>query len=670
MTQSLAPRAAFNKAVSLINSGDVQQALAVCDQSIDRDAGDVTMVAMKGAILLKMGDLRQAEACLRLAIDLAPNFAKPKEDLGYLLLHAGRAGEAVELLEDATRLDPGSEQAWLNLGQSLAKLGKGDEADAAFEKAFALNPERKNLALASEHHRAGRLDEAENLYRQVLRGNPNNVDALRLLGGIAARNGRPDEAETLLRRALERAPDFPRALVDLAELLYEQHRLLETVDCLERAAEQEPNRPRIFYMLAAALAPLGRTEAALAAYRRTLEIRPDHAGALLGVGHTLKTVGRQQEAIDAYRECIRLRPDNGESYWSLANLKTYKLTDADIAAMQTVLSKEGEITEQSEVNFLFALGKASEDRQDYANAWDYYERGNRKQRMLEHYDPVQTEVTNDEIIEVFDADFLSAHSSLGSEDPAPIFVVGLPRSGSTLIEQILASHSMVEGTAELPYMGRVATSLSRNRADGVNYPHAVRELGERQLKALGEDYLRRAKLHRATDKPRFVDKMPNNFPTIGLIHLILPNAKIVDARRYPLDSTFSCYRQLFAKGQSFVYDLNDIGEYFLQYERLMDHWHEVLPGRVLTVQYEDMVMDQEAEVRRLLEYCELPWEDGCLRFYETERPIRTASSEQVRQPVYTSSIHYWRNYEAQLGELIDVLEPALPRYAKYENINR
>jgi hypothetical protein len=283
---------------------------------------------------------------------------------------------------------------------------------------------------------------------------------------------------------------------------------------------------------------------------------------------------------------------------------------------------------------------------------------------------VQTEVTNDAIISVFDRPFLEQNTGLGNPDPAPIFIVGLPRSGSTLLEQILASHSMVEGTAELPYVGRVAASLSRNRADGINYPEAARELGEKQFKAMGQEYVDLAQLHRTEGRSRFIDKMPNNTPTIGLLHLMLPNAKIIDARRHPLDSCFSCYRQLFAQGQTFTYDLTDIGEYFLQYERMMDHWHDVLPGRVLTVQYEDMVMDFENQVRRLLEYCELPWEDSCINFYETERPVRTASSEQVRQPIYSQSINRWRNYEQHLGELIEVLEPSLPRYAKYESINR
>jgi tetratricopeptide (TPR) repeat protein len=383
----------------------------------------------------------------------------------------------------------------------------------------------------------------------------------------------------------------------------------------------------------------------------------------------LKTVGQQEEAVDAYRECIRLRPDSGATYWSLANLKTYRLSDEDIQEMKARVDG-GDLNEESEVNFLFALAKATEDRGNFDRAWQYYREGNAKRRSAEYYDPVSAEVMHDRVIEVFDREFMAERGDQGDLDPAPIFVVGLPRSGSTLIEQILASHSQVEGTSELPYVSHATGSLNLNRADGVNYPEAVRELGPAHLKSLGQDYLRATQMHRTEGTPRFIDKMPNNFPAVGFIHLILPNAKIIDARRYPLDSCFSCFRQLFAKGQPFTYDLTDIGEYFLEYQRLMDYWHEVLPGTVLTVQYEDMVMDFENQVRRLLEFCELPWEDACINFHETDRPVRTASSEQVRQPIYSTSINYWRNYEQYLGELVEVLEPVLPRFAKYESINK
>ena len=663
-------QALLNQAISLVNAGRIGLAMGLCRDAIRKDATDVNMTALLGALLLKSRELDLAENYLRRAIELAPSFAKPFEDLGFLLLESGRPTEAVDALQNATRLDPKAETAFYTLGRALTALGKGAESDAAFEAAFALNPQRRELALAAEHHKAGRFTEAQRSYRALLGREPGNVDALRLLAGVMINQGDVDEAETLLRKAISLAPDFTLALLDLGGILQEQHRYAEAIACFKEATRLEPKSAKPRFMLASVQAAAGKTQEAMGSYRRVLALRPGHAGAWLGLGHTAKTLGQQGKAIAAYRNSIAAKPDNGEAYWSLANLKTYRLSPDDIRAMQSSLQKEEALPEQAAVNFLFALAKANEDAGNFAAAWDYYLRGNSKQRLLEHYDPVQTEAVNDDIIQAFDAPFLARNSRLGNPDPAPIFVVGLPRSGSTLIEQILASHSEVEGTAELPYIGRVATSLNRNRADGINYPFAVRELRAAHLQALGQDYLNQAKLHRNSDRPRFVDKMPNNFPSIGFMHLILPNATIIDVRRYPLDATLGCYRQLFAKGQTFVYDLLEIGEYYLQYQRMMDHWRAVLPGRVLTVQYEDLVFDLEGQARRLLDHCQLPWQDACLRFHETQRPIRTASSEQVRQPLHARSIHFWRHYEAHLGPLIEVLAPILPRYASYEGINR
>ena len=628
------------------------------------------MTALLGAILLKLREFEAAEAHLRRAIELAPTFAKPHEDLGRLLVEQGRPEEAVELLKSATRLGSRGGNGLLHVGPGVVDDGQRRTRRRRLRSLLQFKPGTPETGFGGGHHKAGRHEEAGRLYRALLAESPNNVDAMRLLAGILVGQSDVEEAEALLRKAVSLAPDYALAFLDLGVLFQEQHRYAEAIECFQRTIRLQPGAAKPRHLLASTLAPVGRTEDALDTYRQVLEQHPRHAGAWLGLGHTLKTIGRQGEAIEAYRQCIRVRPDNGETYWSLANLKTYQLTADDMGAMESALERADELSDQSAVNFLFALAKAHEDAGDFDTAWGYYQRGNAKQRMLEHYDPVQTEEANDEIIETFDAAFLHSAAGQGRTDAAPIFVLGLPRSGSTLIEQILASHSQVEGTSELPYLGRVATSLNRNRADGVNYPQAVRELRAAHFKALGGDYLQRAQAHRHTEKPRFVDKMPNNFPSIGFLHLILPNAKIIDARRYPLDCTLSCYRQLFAKGQTFVYDLMEIGEYFLEYQRLMDHWQDVLPGRVLTVQYEDLVTDFDRQLRRLLDYCELPWEDACANFHETDRPVRTASSEQVRQPIYANSIHFWRNYQAHLGELIDVLEPVLPRYAQYEAINR
>ncbi len=677
MSQPFATQSTLFEAVALINSGQIAQAEAVCRAAVERNGQDVNMTALLGATLFKSGKNQEAEKYLRISNELAPNFAKPWSDLGHLLVETRRPEEAVTVLENAVRLDPGEGDAWFNLGKARAMLGLGPQADQAFEKSFELDPERKALAYAAEHQQAGRLEEAQKAYRDILANNPKNVDALRLLGTLAMNAGREHEAESLFRRTITYAPDYVEAHIALGRCMKEQHRLQDAIQSFETAIALEPDNVQANFMLASVLAPAARTYDAIDAYRKVISIKPQHPGAWLGLGHSLKTVGLQAEAIEAYRECIRLKPGNGETYWSMANLKTYQLTDEDISAMQAQLARkdvgkdlDDDLDTQSRVNFLFALAKAYEDRHDYEQAWTYYEEGNSSQRMEENYDPVQTEVMNDALIEVFDAGFLRQHGGQGNPSPEPIFIVGLPRSGSTLLEQILASHSMVEGTAELPYINSVSTSLNRNRADGVNYPHAVKELRAEHFHRLGQDYLDLARIHRTGGKPRFIDKMPNNFPSIGLMHLILPNSKIIDARRYPMDSCLSCYRQLFARGQSFTYDQTDIGEYFLQYQRMMDYWHEVLPGRCLTVQYEDLVLDFENQVRRLLEYCELPWEENCVRFYETERPVRTASSEQVRQPVYTRSINFWRNYESHLDELKSVLAPVLPRYAQYAEINR
>jgi len=664
MQQRSTARGRFSEVIELINDSQFARADELCRTLLASHPRDVSVLGLHGAVLIKLNRFDDAEHALRRTIELAPTFAKPREDLGFILHEQARFDEAVAILRDAVRLDPSLELAWTHLGKSLAQLGDGKAADEAFEKAFALNPERAKLALAAEQHKEGRLEDAERIYREVIRENPNNVDAMRLLGRVAISANRLADAERLFRQAVALAPDFVGALIDLGRVLKEQDDLEEAIECFRKVTELQPNNPQAHFLLGGTLAPAALTYEAAEAYQKTLALSPEHPGAMLGLGHVLKTIGRQDEAIRAYRECIRLKPDNGESYWSLANLKIYRLSDEDIAEIETRL-EQADLTDQSRVNFLFAVAKACEDRGDYDRAWDYYQQGNRTQRMLVSYDPVQTEVVNDSIVSVFDAEFLAQHAGPGNPSDAPIFVVGLPRSGSTLIEQILASHSQVEGTSELPYLGRVAMSLNRNRADGVNYPEAVRELGADHLHALGQDYLDRARRHRTVGTPRFIDKMPNNFPTIGFLSLILPNATIIDARRHPLDACLSGYRQLFARGQAFTYDLSDVGEYFLEYERMMDHWHAVLPGRVLTVQYEALVADPETGVRRLLEHCGLPFEDACLRFYETERPVRTASSEQVRQPIYTSALGFWRNYDRHLDELRSVLEPCLPRYAQY-----
>ncbi len=662
MQQARAPRSVFDDILGLLQQRRADEAIANCRQALDRYPDDVNILGLLGAALGDQGKYAEAEEILLRVIDLTPTFAKPYEDLGTLVLQQGQAERAIPLLEKAIRLDPKQEAAHFQLGKALAQVGRGQEADAAFERSFALSPTRGMMARAAEHHAAGRMEEAERLCRQVLQKDPRHVDALRMLGLIAAAAGDLDEAENLLRQALAGAPDHIPAMFELGRVLKELERPEEAIEVYQTLISLQPENPRAHYRLAGVLAPAALTEQSAAAYRRCLALDPEHAGAWLGLGHMLKTLGKQSEGIAAYKRCLEIEPEFGEAYFSLANLKTYRFEDAEIAEMQQRIESET-VREPSKVNFLFALAKAYEDRRDYDQAWQYYEQGNARQRMLVSYDPVLTETVNDDLVAYFNAEFFRERAGAGNPDPSPIFIVGMPRSGSTLVEQIIASHSKVEGTSELPYIGRLTKSLNRNRADGMRYPQVLSELENRHFNRLGQNFLDMARMHRVEGTPHFIDKMPNNFPLVGFIHAILPNARIIDARRHPLDACTGNLRQLYARGQTFSYDQTDIGEYYLQYQRMMDHWDEVLPGKVLHVQYEEVVADLENQVKRILHYLELPWEDACLNFHNTDRAVRTASSEQVRQPIYTSGIGFWRHYEAQLEELKEVLEPILDRYA-------
>jgi tetratricopeptide (TPR) repeat protein len=387
-------------------------------------------------------------------------------------------------------------------------------------------------------------------------------------------------------------------------------------------------------------------------------LQPDLPGTHMSLAHELKTLGQQADALREYRAAIALKPDFGEAYWSMANLKVFRFEPAEVAAMEQQLKRD-DLSEGTNVHFRFALGKAYEDAGDYDRAWDYYESGNQRQRPLVSYDPVGFESRHQEIAEVFSREFLEQHAGVGFESDAPIFIVGLPRSGSTLIEQILSSHSQVEGTLELATLGKIAVSTGVYRRNNREYPGAVRELRSQDFRAFGRQYIEETQVYRTSGKSRFTDKLPNNFSHVGFVHLILPNAKIINARRHPLDSLLGSYKQLFGKGQNFTYDAHELGLYYRQYHEIMKHWHRVLPGKVLDVHYEETVGDLERQVRRILAHCGLPFEEACLRFHETERPVKTASSEQVRQPIYTRALGTWRRYERHLGpwqeELADVI---------------
>ena len=437
----------------------------------------------------------------------------------------------------------------------------------------------------------------------------------------------------------------------------------ETLEILAHALSLDEGNSESHYRYGAALATAGKTLESVEYYEKAIDLNPQQVGALVGLGHVLKTLGNYDEGIEAYQRARDLKPNFGEIVFSLSNLKTYRFSDADIEDMLRRVDQEG-LSLDSEVHFSFTLGKAFEDRKEFDKAFEYYHRGNAKHRGTIAYDPVQTAITHQKIKDTFDEGFLRdlKDKGVGEKQADPIFIVGLPRSGSTLLEQILASHSLVDGTSELPDLGRIS-NLITDREKGRQYPEGIQDMEPSEITALGLEYLNRTRRHRE-GAPYFTDKMPNNFAHIGLILATMPNAKIIDARRYPLDSCVGCYKQHFARGQTYTYDLFELAEFYLEYDEMMSHWQKVAPDRVLRVQYEDVVNDLDDQVRRILDYCKLPFENGCVDFHQTKRAVRTASSEQVRQPIYSGSVGTWQRFENHITPLIEGLEPLLAKTGK------
>jgi tetratricopeptide (TPR) repeat protein len=480
---------------------------------------------------------------------------------------------------------------------------------------------------------------------------------------VGARLGRYGDAEKLLTRALELAPSFEAARHNRAIVLFRQQKSAEAIGDIDLLLARDPRNANYRNLKAAALARLGEYEDAIALYDALLKENPREPRVWLAQGHALRTAGRQDACIAAYRRCIELAPNFGEAYWSLANLKTFRFSDADVAAMRKALART-DLKDEDRYHLDFSLGKALEDQGAFAESFRHYDDGNRLRRAKVNYNAEETSAHVRRSKALFTRSFFSAREGGGASAGDPIFIVGLPRAGSTLIEQILSSHSQIEGTMELADLAHIARELAdqKSKSDTSKYPETLGDLDRDRLRALGEAYLARTRIQRKTSRPFFIDKMPNNFAHVGMIHLILPNAKIIDARRHPMANCFSAFKQHFARGQSFSYGFDDLGRYYRDYVELMAHFDDVLPGRVHRVLYERIVADTQSEVRRLLAYCGLPFEDACLRFNETARAVRTASSEQVRRPIFTDAVEQWRNYEEWLGPLRAALGSVVEEY--------
>jgi tetratricopeptide (TPR) repeat protein len=650
-------KAVYDLATKTLKSGDVDEAELICRRALPQLGRDANIICLMGEICLRQRRLQEAKSFYGEVLGKHEGYPRALEGLGLALLADKKAAEATEYLAKAAAAAPRRSKTRMALARALAESGHYAESEKTIKEALELNPRQADLTNAEMALGTGEMEEAEKILRKILSQDPDDIKALRMLSSIAIEASRFRPARKMLERAVELQPGFVAGWNDLANLFMKQDRYDKALEAVQHALDIDPKMVHSWVVKGNILTRAQRNEESLDAYREALKLSPRSAGALSGSGHVLKTIGRQQESIDAYRKCIRNHPAYGEAYWSLANLKTFEFDQEEVKVMQRMIGDEN-LADEPKVNFFLSLGKHFENEKDYDRAFEHYSRGNDLRRENEVYDPVQTQVVHDRIIEVFSKEFLQEREGWGDPDPSPILVVGLPRSGSTLIEQILASHSMVEGTMELPDLSRVIAELTKRSPRRVEYPEAVEKIDKDAARAMGEAYLQSTMRYR-TGKAYFIDKMPNNFSSVGLLQLILPDAKVIDARRHPLDSCLGSYKQLFFKGQSFTYEQFELGHYYLQYRRIMEHWREVLPGKVLDVHYEQMVLDQENQTRRLLEYCGLPWEDQCLRFYETERAINTASSEQVRQPIYTKALNFWRNYESHLGELIETLEPLL-----------
>jgi tetratricopeptide (TPR) repeat protein len=575
---------------------------------------------------------------------------------------ATRIDPALAAARAATQRDPGDTAAWRALGDALHRLGDWAGADAAYGRHIETAARDPALRQAAVALAGNDLSVAERLLKPHLKAYPTDVAAMRMLAELAGRLGRNRDAEALLRRALDLAPGFAAARYNLAIVLHRQHRPVEAIAEIDRLLETDPDNASYRNLHGAALGGIGAYDKALAEFEEALRGRPNNAAMWMSYGHTLKTLGRRDDSIAAYRRSITLRPAMGEAWWSLANLKTVTFSAADIEAMRAALTEDATtIGFDDRFHLHFALGKALEDAGDYEASFRHYVQGNRLRRERIDYDADETHDQVERAAVLFTPDFFAARVGQGCAAPDPIFVLGMPRSGSTLVEQILASHSQVEGTRELPDIQALAHRVSgrKMRSDPSLYPEALADLDADALRALGEEYLERVRLHRKTDRPYFIDKMPNNWAHVGLIHLILPNAKIIDTRRHPLGCCFSNFKQHFARGQNFTYSLVELGRYYADYVRAMAHIDAVLPGRVHRVLHEDMVEDTAAQVRALLAACGLDFEPACLRFWETERAVQTASSEQVRQPIFREGLDQWRHYAPWLGPLERALGPAL-----------
>ena len=647
---------------ALLKSGQVAEGLQAAEALAARVPENRDVLYLIAMSRRHLGRIPEALAALARLEQHHPGFSRLYQERGHCYVALKDAPRAIDAFLRGVNINPALPASWSMLEGLYRITGQSENAETAAAHIATLKGLPPEVVYATSLFSDGELTPAENIVRAYLLEHGNHIEAMRLLARIGLKRDVLDDAELLLEAVLELAPDYRAARHDYALVLLERHKYLRAREELDKLLRLEPNNREYRTLYANTCVGLGEHDRALPLYRELLVGAPRAPDLHLSAGHCLKTLGRQQEAIEAYRAAAAARADFGDAYWSLANLKTYRFTEEEIERMQGVEAAPG--TQLADrYHLCFALGKAYEDRGRYHESFRCYERGNALKRSESGYRPEPFERNTRLQSEVCTRAFFEARAGFGSRSNEPMFIVGLPRAGSTLLEQILASHSRVEGTHELADIQRMVMELQGRDPDLANprYPRILAELKAEDVQRLGEKYLSDTRVYR-TGKPCFIDKMPNNFRHIGLIHLILPNARIIDARREPMACCFGNFKQLFANGQEFSYGLEDIARYYRTYLDVMQHWDEVLPGRVLRIHHEDVVDDLESNVRRILDFCGLPFEPACVEFYKTERSVLSASSEQVRRPIFRDGLEQWKKYEPWLGSLRHALGDALDRY--------
>ncbi|MBO1255326.1 sulfotransferase [Alteromonas sp. 5E99-2] len=638
----------FSQSAKLaVQQGHFQQAITLAEKGIMENETDLESRYCLAVCQRKLQQYSQALDSLSVLINMSPEYDRAYQEKGYNFLAMGKKNEAIDAFDTAVKYNPSLLASWKVLSEETT-YHRQKEAKVYY--AWLSSLPRELVTVASYIHQK-KLHKAEQLCRSFLKKNPRNVEAMRMLAELGVEFQILDDAEFLLESALSFSPNFTRARFDFINVLHRRQKFHQALEQAQTLFDADSNNPLFIVGLANAQQSCGEFELAVETYDQALAIEQNNSSILVSKGHALKTIGKVPEAIVSYQQAYQQRADYGDAFWSLANLKTYRFSDNEINHMMEQVERDSTSAEDK-AHFCFALGKGFEDRKEYARSFEFYASGNTLKKAKSRYDLSKVTYELDYQKQHFDSAFFDKFKNAGCASQAPIFIVGLPRAGSTLIEQILASHSQVDGTMELANIISMAHHLNGRRVNSETprYPSILQDMSFEQCLNLGQKYIDETMAHR-NGAPFFIDKMPNNFRHIPFIQLILPNAKIIDARREPMACCFSGFKQLFAEGQDFSYDLSDMGNYYRHYVDVMDHWDNVLPNRILRVQHEDLHENLEQQVRRILDYCELPFEQNCVEFHQSTRPVRTPSSEQVRLPLYKDAVHQWEHYDGFLEPL-------------------